>query len=417
MGNRGARTVRQGGLFYGWVIVACAFTVMMLGFGVAYSFAAFFDGLQREFGASRADISLVFSISGFLYFGLGAVSGPIADRVGPRGVIAGGMVLVGLGLLLGSRAETLWQVYATYGVAVGMGIGFSYVPAIGAVQRWFVARRGFASGLAVTGIGVGTLAMPPVAAWLVGLGGWRGAYVVLGMAVLIVGGGAAMLIDQSPHKRGLLPDGAAGGETAAGPAVTGMSLRQALRSGPFWLLFVSATVTSFGLFIPFVHLSRYAVDHGHSEAQGILMVSLIGVGSILGRFVLGGLADRLGRRRSFGGMFVGMLVMLVWWYLSTGLVPLGIFAVLFGTFYGGFVALSPALAADYFGGRSISGIIGFLYSGVAVGTLCGPVLAGVAFDLYGSYQLPILAAAACNIVAVIAIASLRDPVAWRNAQA
>ena len=409
--------MRQGGLFYGWVIVACAFTVMMIGFGVAYSFAAFFDDLQREFGASRADVSLIFSISGFLYFSLGAVSGPIADRVGPRGVIACGMLLVGLGLLLGSRAEALWQVYATYGVAVGIGIGFSYVPAIGAVQRWFVERRGFASGLAVTGIGVGTLAMPPIAAWLIDLGGWRGAYVVLGVVALVVGGGAALLIDQSPHKRGLLPDGAVGGGAAAAPVLAGIGLRQALGTGPFWLIFLSAMVTSFGLFIPFVHLSRYAVDHGHSEAQGILMVSLIGVGSILGRFLLGGIADRLGRRRAFVGMFVGMLAVLIWWYLSTGLIALGVFAVLFGTFYGGFVALAPALAADYFGGRNISGIIGFLYSGVAVGTLCGPVLAGVAFDLLGSYDLPILAAAACNIIAVAAIVALRDPVAWRNAKA
>ena len=133
-------------LFYGWVVVAATFTLLFFGFGIAYSFSAFFASLQREFNASRAETALVFSIAGFLYFSLGAVSGPIADRVGPRWVCAFGMGLIGGGLLLAAAAHSLLTVYAGYGVAVGVGIGFAYVPAIGAVQRWFIRRRGFASG-------------------------------------------------------------------------------------------------------------------------------------------------------------------------------------------------------------------------------------------------------------------------------
>ena len=99
-------------------------------------------------------------------------------------------------------------------------------------------------------------------------------------------------------------------------------------------------MTSFGIFIPFVHLAAYAVDHGHSQATGVALISLIGVGSIAGRFLLGGVADRFGRRLSFAVMFVGMAVMLVFWLAATGIVALAAFAVLFGTFYGGFVALA-----------------------------------------------------------------------------
>ena len=135
--------------FHGWVVVAAAHVVMAIGFGVAYSFAAFFPALQAEFQANRGDVALIFSLSGFLYFSLGAVAGPLADRFGPGRAIAGGMVLVGIGLLAASRAETLGQIYLTYSLAVGIGVGFAYVPAVGAVQRWFVARRGFASGASV----------------------------------------------------------------------------------------------------------------------------------------------------------------------------------------------------------------------------------------------------------------------------
>ena len=118
----------------------------------------------------------MFSLAGFLYFGLGIVSGPLADRFGARRLAVAGMILTGLGLAAASAARNLLEVYAAYGFGVGLGVGCAYVPAIGAVQRWFVRRRGFASGLAVSGIGVGTLLMPPLASQLIELLGWRDAY-------------------------------------------------------------------------------------------------------------------------------------------------------------------------------------------------------------------------------------------------
>ena len=121
-------------------------------------------------------MSLVFSLAGFLYFGLGIVNGPLADRFGARRLAVAGMILTGLGQAAASAARNLLEVYAAYGFGVGLGVGCAYVPAIGAVQRWFVRRRGFASGLAVSGIGIGTLLMPPLASQLIELLGWRDAY-------------------------------------------------------------------------------------------------------------------------------------------------------------------------------------------------------------------------------------------------
>ena len=162
-------------------MVAGAFAVTFVGFGSAYTFSAFVESLQRDFAASRGSVSLVFSLAGFLYFGLGIVSGPLADRWGSRRLAVVGMILIGLGLAVASAARSLTEVYAAYGLGVGLGVGCSYVPVLGAVQRWFVRRRGFASGLAVSGIGVGTLVMPPLAALFIAALGWREAYLVLGM--------------------------------------------------------------------------------------------------------------------------------------------------------------------------------------------------------------------------------------------
>src|SRR5262249_8967690 len=147
------------------------------------------------------------SLAGFLYFALGVLSGPLADRWGARRLAVAGMILVGLGLALASAARSLMEVYAAYGLGIGLGVGCAYVPAVGAVQRWFVRRRGFASGLAVSGIGVGTLVMPPLASCLIATLGWRQSYLVLGALAVVIGAGMALLIENDPRGRGLASDG------------------------------------------------------------------------------------------------------------------------------------------------------------------------------------------------------------------
>jgi MFS family permease len=392
-------------IFYGWFVVLAAFAVTFVGFGCAYTFSAFVESLQRDFGASRGSVSLVFSLAGFLYFGLGIVSGPLADRLGSRGLAVAGMILTGLGLAAASRARSLAEVYAAYGIGVGLGVGCAYVPAIGAVQRWFVRRRGFASGLAVSGIGVGTLVMPPLASLLIGSLGWRGAYLALGALAAVVGGGLALLIENDPRDRGLGPDGDPPPSDAQPARPQGNSVRDAIRSWRFISLYAACLICSFGVFVPFVHLVPYAGDHGVAPASAVLLLGVIGVGSTAGRFFLGGLADRMGRQRSLLLMFTGMAVALAVWVIATDLWSLAAFALVYGVFYGGWVAVLPAVVMDYFGGRNVSGIIGILYTSVAFGTLIGPSAAGFAFDLGHSYTVPILASAGANIVAAIIIAS------------
>lgn len=405
--------------FYGWFVVAAAFTVMMIGFGIAYSFSAFFEPLAEEFAADRADISLVFSIAGLLYFGLGAVSGPLADRVGGKWVSIFGMLLIAVGLLLASQAESLLAIYLAYGLSVGIGVGFSYVPAIGTVQRWFVRQRGAASGFAVTGIGVGTLVMPLFAASLIAQADWRMAYLVLAALALAGAAIALLFLDDDPKRFGLRPDGEAGLPEVGGNGgqAEGLGLGEAMASAPFWLLFISALLVSFGIFIPFVHLTPFASDQGLSRDIAVAMVPLIGVGSVLGRFAIGGLADRFGRRRSFLTMFVGLTGSLVVWYFSTGALALALFAIAFGAFYGGFVALAPALTADFFGVRRASSIIGVLYSSVGLGTCFGPVLAGYAYDQAQSYALPILLSAGLASAGSVLVWLLPEPDVWRENRA
>jgi OFA family oxalate/formate antiporter-like MFS transporter len=386
-------------IFNGWFVVAAAFTVTFVGFGSAYTFSAFVEALQKDFAASRGSVSLVFSLAGFLYFGLGVVTGPLADRWGARSLAVVGMILVGLGLALASAARSLTEVYLAYGLGVGLGVGCSYVPAVGTVQRWFVRRRGLASGLAVSGIGVGTLVMPPLAASLIEALGWRGAYLALGAIAATLGAGMAVLIERDPRDRGLSPDGDALPPDVGAAEPTGASVREAIRSRRFAGLYAACLLCSFGAFVPFAHLAPSALDHGLSQSSAVLLVGMIGIGSTAGRFFLGGLADRIGRRPSLLAMFVGMALAMMIWALSTQFWSLTTFALAYGVFYGGWVALLPALVADYFGDRNVGSVIGILYTSVAFGTLVGPTAAGFAFDISQSYTLPILAGAGTNIIA------------------
>ncbi|MDQ0082791.1 MFS family permease [Variovorax boronicumulans] len=390
---------QAGGLFRGWLVVAGAFAVTFVGFGSAYTFSAFLESLQKDFGASRGSVSLVFSLAGFLYFGLGVLSGPLADRWGSRRLAVAGMVLVGLGLALAGQARSLTQIYLAYGLGVGLGVGASYVPVLGAVQRWFVRRRGFASGLAVSGIGVGTLVMPPLASFFIETLGWRNAYLALGALVVVVGVGMALLIENDPRDRGLGPDGDPPQPKAASAQAEGFAVRDAVRSRRFAGLYVACLISSFGLFVPFVHLVPYALDHGVPNAYAVLLLGAIGFGSTAGRFFLGGLADRMGRAQTMLLMSTGMALSLLVWAASSGFWGLAVFAFFYGAFYGGFVALLPALVMDYFGGRNIGAIIGVLYTSVAFGTLVGPAAAGFAFDVSRSYLLPILFSVGANLVA------------------
>ncbi len=401
--------------FFGWFVVAAAFMVLLLGFGVAYSFASFFDGLEADFQASRGDISLIFSIAGFLYFSLGAISGPLSDRLGSRPVVAFGIVLIAIGLLASSLAQSLWHIYLSYGVAVGIGIGFSYVPSVGVLQRWFVRRRGLATGLAVAGIGVGTLLAPPFSRFLVETLGWRESFQVLAAMTLVLGLLAAWMLYPSPAQRGLYPDGDATG-VGEGASLSGLALNVSLSSRPFLLMFSASTIVSLSLFVPFVHLVKFSVDHGHDEGWSILLISLIGVGSMLGRLTLGGVADRYGRYRAVVAMYLGMALVQAWWFLSTDFWALVLYAVLFGLTYGGYVALAPALIADYFGAKNVGGILGVLYSGTALGILIGPVVAGFAFDLTGGYALPIAVSASAAFLALAVILMAPSPELWRKSR-
>ena len=376
---------------YAWVAVWACFVALATIFGVSYSFAAFFTSLSEAFDARRADVSLVFGLSGLVYFVFGAGAGMLADRFGPRLVCSLGMLFIACGLIASSWATSMWAIYAAYGVGIGVGIALVYTPAIACVQPWFTRRRGLAAGIASAGIGAGTVVVPLAATLLIAALQWRGAMQWLAAGVLLFGLGSTLLLKRAPSAT-----------AAPGAAVSGHTLRQALRSSDFRWMYLAVLLASPSMFIPFAHVSAAARDLGVSDGQAVGLVGLIGIGSLVGRFAIGALADRFGRPLTLALSQASMGLAYLAWAGADGYVAMVWFSLWIGLSYGGIVSLLPALCMDLFGARAVSSIIGTLYTAAAFGNLLGPWIAGALFDALDSYALVIWGCLGLSVLATAA---------------
>jgi MFS family permease len=361
-----------------WVVVWATFVCLAVIFGVSYSFAAFFENFAKEFAAQRADVSWIFGLCGLVYFVLGAGGGMLADRWGPRMVCMTGMVFIAMGLFLTSLAQSLTTVYLSYGLLVGLGIAFVYTPSIACVQPWFNKRRGLASGIASAGVGAGTLILPVVVSYLLIEVNWREALQMMSAGVLLIGLTAGFLLKRAPNLSG----------NTSGP-LPGLTLSATLKTPSFKWLYMGTLLGAPVMFVPFAHISAAARDAGVPDAQAVGLVGLIGIGSLVGRFAIGWLADRMGRIRTLMLMQGLMGLSYLVWAGAQDPWMFAVFALWFGLSYGSIVSLLPAICMDLFGGRAVSAIIGTLYTGAALGNLLGPVLAGQVFDMTQSYALVI----------------------------
>jgi MFS family permease len=359
---------------HAWRLVIAAFLSTFTLFGITYSFGAFFRPMAAEFGANREAISAVFSLTAFCYFMLGPITGHLADRCGPRLVVTMGAVAIGVGLVATARVQHLWAAYITYGLGVGIGVACCYVPLVSAVSGWFLKRRNTALGIAVSGIGAGTLVVAPCAAELIRRFGWRSAYIALGVSATVLMMVCAYLAEPAPIE-----------EETPRPR-----LGHTLRKPDFVLLYVAGMLWSIATAVPFVFLTPYAQGRGIGEVSAAALVGIIGLASTAGRLGLGALADRMGILKLYRiCIFVLGMSYAIWWGAESW-TRLALFALAMGVSYGGAVTLTPAVVAELFGTQGLGATLGALYTSSAIATLAGPPLCGAIIDHTGSYQFAIL---------------------------
>lgn len=340
-------------------------------FGVVYSFGSFFGAMADDFGAGKGAIAFIFSLTIFFLFVLGAVSGRIADRVGPRPLALAAAAFMGGGLWATSHVNRMETGYLTYGVSVGVGVACAYVPLVTVVSGWFDRQRATALGIASAGIGLGTVLGAPIARRLIDAVGWRDTYRI--MAVIVTTGLviSALLVKRAPLAVG---------------APTAVTVRELFAKRNFRLMYLSGALMGLSLFVPFVFLIRYAEEQGVAKTTAATLVSVLGIGSMSGRLVLGAIGGKLGILRLYQLCFLTMCASFgIWLMAGSSFAVMVVFALVLGVSYGGYVALSPAVAAHLFGVAGLGGTVGMLYTGSGFGALAGPPAAGWLIDATDTY--------------------------------
>lgn len=394
-------------IFYGWIIVFISLITLTISHASRYSFSVFYVAILNEFGWSRADTALAYSINLVVYALLSPVSGSLIDRFGPRTVFPIGAVISGVSLLGLSQINNLWQLYLFSGLlAVGIVL-LGFVAHSCLLPRWFSLKLGTALGIAVVGIALGNVAPLPIQQIIDNIG-WRGAYIVLAIiSVSVIVPVTALFQRRSAPDIGLPLDGIAKPEINQDAslkkpdqksladlrivdkewAATDWTLGRALKTNKFWFLSGQMFLTGIAVNIIAVHMVALLVDAGYSRVIAAAAFALLGgLGSVS---ALGGyISDRIGRELTFTlgsiGLCVATFALILIKDPSTPWM-LYFAATLFGVSQGINRPITMVNQADIFQGKHIGVIMGTTNLSFGMGGALGPWLAGYIFDTTGSY--------------------------------
>jgi len=401
------------GSYYRYIIVGIAFIIMMIAWGINYSFGIFFTPLLDEFGWTRAMTSGAFSLGIFLEGFSGMFMGRICDRLGPRLVVSICGILLGMGYMLMSQVSFVWHFYLFYGVVVGIGLGGTYVPIISTVSKWFNRRRGLMTGIVSSGMGAGTLLMTPLAGWLISIKGWRFSYITIGLAAFIIILGSARFLRMPKNvyaDKHFIP--------AVQPEpIQPKPIQQAqkkplqdvtavLKTISFWLLCIIFMCWGMVTFAILVHIIPFAREAGFSRIEGINILTIFGGSVFFAKIITGIYVDRLGSRPVFamglGMMTIGLIMLLA----INELWVLYLFAVIFAFGYGSGSVIMPNIVADMFG-LSFHGILlGIVNFSACIGCAIGPVAAGWLFDITNNYYAAFMTTTLLGAVTFMMVLSI-----------
>jgi MFS family permease len=394
--------------FYGYVVVIAAFFIMVVSWATYNSFGIFFNPLLDEFGWNRAVTSGAFSLSIFIYGLLGIIVGALNDRFGPRVVLTFCGILLGLGYLLMSQISALWQLYLLLGVIIGIGMSGVWVPLLSTVAKWFVKRRTLMTGIVIAGVGIGGLIGPPIISRLIAAYEWPPSYIVMGIAVLLLVVISTQFLRRDPNQIRQLPKGESEGNYQIAKSVTNsFSFKEAVNTTQFWIVAGMFFCFGFGSFAIAIHIVPHAIDLKISPVSAASILAARGAIGILGNYILGALADRIGNRQIFIIGFVMMSAALLWLSLAKEEWMLYLFIFVFGFAGGGMGASESPLTARLFGISSHGLIYGVVHVGFTIGAAAGPFVTGYIFDLTGGYQLAFLTCAALSVIGLILATILR----------
>jgi sugar phosphate permease len=381
------RTARRQGLFYGWIMVVTALTIIALGVGLMFSLGVFMEPLEHTLGWSRGQIAQA-SLYAWVVFGVFSfVFGMLSDRLGTPLIVRIGAVMLGCGMLGLSQMRQLWHFYLLYGLLVGGAIGAFNVPLTSMVTRWFISHRGVAVALTNCGIGVGGALFAPLSRLLIMSFDWRSTFFFYGLLAWAVVLPLTLLLRNRPQDMGLLPYGAAPEGTATRPAATPTpyTFTQVLAIPAFWIIALVHLFCCAAHSGPIFHMISAVIDVGVDKLAAATVFAISSFASLPGRLGTGLLADRYGSKNILV-IWLTMQATAVLLYLFVGdFVGFTTLGLYFGISYGGVMPLYAVVAREYFGARALGASYGAIFGLSCLGMGLGAWLGGWLFDSLGAY--------------------------------
>ena len=379
---------------YRWVIVGVGAVMTCVAIGAMFSLAVFLDPMTTATGWSRAGISSAMTLN-FIVMGLGGFGwGAASDRFGTRPVVLIGTVLLGVALVLASRATSLLEFQLVYGILVGLAASAFFAPMIATTMAWFDTQRSLAVSLVSVGIGVAPMTISPFARWLTTTYDWRFAMLAIGIGAWALLLPASLLVRRPPA-----PAAADAASVAGGTGIS-ESVGRALRSPQFIVLgltFLACCAAHSG---PIFHMVSYAIVCGVAPMAAVSIYSVEGLAGLGGRLLLGVLGDKYGAKPVLiGGLMVQAVVIAAYAFVNR-LEEFYVLAVIFGAAYGGVMPLYAVLARDYFSQRILGTVLGAATMLSSLGMAFGPLAGGWVFDNFGNYAWLFLGSSAVGLGAV-----------------
>ncbi|MEZ4553293.1 MAG: MFS transporter [Dehalococcoidia bacterium] len=405
--------------FYGWWIVGAAIVSQALSAGLLQqAFGSYIVLLERDFGWNRTALAGAFSLARVEDGLLGPIQGWFLDRFGPRAVMRAGMLLFAGGFFLFARIDSITGFYLAYLVmAVGASFaGFLSVTTV--IVNWFEEKRQTAMGIALLGTAIGGFSLPLVV-WGLETLGWRAVANISGLVVLAVGLPLTQVIRQRPEPYGYLPDGrkptdeersgATGAVTrvSSGPEFT---VRQALRTKAFWYISLAHAASVLVVAVVQVHFTAHLVGSlAYSLGAAATLTTIMTAANFAGRPLGGWLANRVGSRLVILGCMLLHAASLIALAYGTAMPVLVAFAVGNGLAWGARVPVIVTMRAEYFGTKSFGSIMGLSSSVVTVASVAAPFLAGLSYDITGSYTFGFTALAIAAALGTLFLVFLPSP--------
>ncbi|SMO88361.1 MFS transporter [Melghirimyces algeriensis] len=376
--------------FLGSKIVWVTFLTLMGAFGLNLTAGQFFSPLNDTYGWGLPILSLAVSVNMITWGIFQPIMGRLIDRFGPKSVIAGSASLMGFAFLLSATITEVWQFFLYYGILTAIGFaGCGSMANSVLVSRWYVKKRAKMLTRSSMGMNIGQLVLLPLTGFLIANSGFRTAFVVLGLIMLIIVVPIVLfVVKNNPNDVGQMPDG---DTTSVFTATKSASLTEALQSREFWIATLGFATCGFTLYFVTMHLPNFSVDLGGGKSLGGQLLGIAALASAVSMWITGQLTRVMGKKNLLVILYIIRFSAFMWLAVSPGIWQLYVFAVVYGSSSMPIIPLVTGMIGDRFGKNAMGSILGFSWfihqAFAALGVFLGGYLRSVTGDYTSGFWM------------------------------